>query len=763
MTYVGSGFQNRSTTTTGSSTTTVTHDAYGRDSVVSNPLSQATTTVYNVLNRVTSVTQPGSAVTSMSVSENTGSHTATVSVTDPRSLVFSSVGNALGWNTSATDPQSNASSLGYDRNGFLRRAVNRASGVVTADYDSLGRAVSVVANGNTTSFGFDAVSAPSSAHWNVGASTESRDSVATDAQGRQTTTDITRGSLTFRLTSFFNAQGDRIKLKVAKPSSGTWADSLEFGTDEFSWPFLRPDFGGGFTTLKYSSQRLIDTIRFNSGLQVVPKKYTSLFRPETVTVRTSTGTRAQYRYTYDLLGRITRVDSGNVHDYYSRVYTYDVRGRLATYADQHHFVSDSTREPCPDFQIECEPMPPWEFTWSHVTVRSATYSPDNSGNRTDGSASLSNDRLSSMTGANSVSYSFTYDNEGRRTAKTASGYSQTYGWNDLGQLTWVKTGSDSVAYGYDAAGRRVRKYRSSTGATTYYLWDGDHLLMELDGSGNRVLRYAYQPGIDQPVAVTTSSGTFYYYLDQEGNVISVWNSSNTKVAEYKYDPYGYLVSSSGSLTQPLRWKGREYDSETGLIYMRARYYDPTVGRFISEDPIGLEGGINPYTFADGEPVNRSDPSGLAWQCDEGYQQGDKKIGNDLCHFYLDVVTSLAPYNYIGFTSGRGAPVGGVGGSISGSAGGGGGGATAVRPVNHAECAGAVANALVTAASDATFVLGVGAVIKYGVLAARSVTLARMFAQGSVQGMAFAARARGRTMIATAGSACGGRLSGSRGG
>jgi RHS repeat-associated protein len=89
----------------------------------------------------------------------------------------------------------------------------------------------------------------------------------------------------------------------------------------------------------------------------------------------------------------------------------------------------------------------------------------------------------------------------------------------------------------------------------------------------------------------------------------VWNASNTKVAEYKYDPYGYEVASSGSLTQPLRWKGREYDAETGLIYMRARYYDPTVGRFISEDPIGLAGGINPYTFADGESVNNSDPTG----------------------------------------------------------------------------------------------------------------------------------------------------------
>ena len=139
--------------------------------------------------------------------------------------------------------------------------------------------------------------------------------------------------------------------------------------------------------------------------------------------------------------------------------------------------------------------------------------------------------------------------------------------------------------------------------------------MQLDGSGNRTFEYSYQAGLDAPVAVKASGSTMYYYqLDQSGNVAAVWNTSNSIVARYTYDPYGYTVASSGSVTQPLRWKGREYDSETGLYYMRARYYDPTVERFISEDPIGLVGGINPYAYADGEPVNRADPSGLASGC-----------------------------------------------------------------------------------------------------------------------------------------------------
>ena len=215
-----------------------------------------------------------------------------------------------------------------------------------------------------------------------------------------------------------------------------------------------------------------------------------------------------------------------------------------------------------------------------------------------------------MTGADGRAYSFTYNNEGRLTAKTASGYSQTYSWNALGELIKVKTGSDSVMFGYDAEGRRVRK--THAGTTTYYVWDGEQLAMQLDGSGNRTFEYSYQPGgLDAPVAVKSGSSTYYYQLDETGSVAAVWNASNNTVATYTYDPYGYTVDSSGTLTQNLRWKGAQYDTETGLYYMRARYYDPTVGRFISEDPAGLAGGINPYTYGNGEPVNASDPTGLA--------------------------------------------------------------------------------------------------------------------------------------------------------
>ena len=81
-------------------------------------------------------------------------------------------------------------------------------------------------------------------------------------------------------------------------------------------------------------------------------------------------------------------------------------------------------------------------------------------------------------------------------------------------------------------------------------------------------------------------------------------------SEYRYKPFGNLERNDQNTANSLRFQARPYDTETGLYYFRARYYDPELGRFISEDPIGLAGGINQYAFAGNDPVNNTDPSGL---------------------------------------------------------------------------------------------------------------------------------------------------------
>jgi RHS repeat-associated protein len=180
----------------------------------------------------------------------------------------------------------------------------------------------------------------------------------------------------------------------------------------------------------------------------------------------------------------------------------------------------------------------------------------------------------------------------------------------------VVTNGSTTTYGYDGWGRRIRK--TVGGTRTDYLHDGAHLAVELDAAGKPVREYTYYAGLDQPHSMrrVSDNAVFYYTWESPGHVTGLVGS--TKLAnEYQYTPWGEALRVKEDVPQPLRYAGREYDAESGLYYVRARYYDPELGRFNSEDPIGLAGGINPYVYAGNDPVNSTDPLGL---CAQGYRR-----------------------------------------------------------------------------------------------------------------------------------------------
>ena len=107
-----------------------------------------------------------------------------------------------------------------------------------------------------------------------------------------------------------------------------------------------------------------------------------------------------------------------------------------------------------------------------------------------------------------------------------------------------------------------------------------------------------------------SGTTSYYEADGLGTVTSLSNSSGALAKTYSYDSFGKLVGSSGTISSPYGFTGRELDSETGLTEYRARYYDPQIGRFMSEDPIRFGGGMNFYRYVGNSPLNYVDPFGL---------------------------------------------------------------------------------------------------------------------------------------------------------
>ena len=111
-------------------------------------------------------------------------------------------------------------------------------------------------------------------------------------------------------------------------------------------------------------------------------------------------------------------------------------------------------------------------------------------------------------------------------------------------------------------------------------------------------------------ALRTPLGVYYYATEYPGHVTGLVNGGGQVTHQCGYTPWGEAESVSEYEAQPLRYMARELDPATGLYYVRARWYDPVLARFVSEDPIGLAGGINPYAYVGNSPTNFRDPSGL---------------------------------------------------------------------------------------------------------------------------------------------------------
>jgi RHS repeat-associated protein len=203
----------------------------------------------------------------------------------------------------------------------------------------------------------------------------------------------------------------------------------------------------------------------------------------------------------------------------------------------------------------------------------------------------------------------THDNNGNLV--TASGL--TYAYNARNQLTSVKQGSTTLgAFVHDGLGRRVQ--RTISGVVTKYVYDGWNVVQERDSKNKVTANMLEGPGLDQWLSRIPVSGSAAYYLtDALGSTVGLADPSGVVQTSYTYEPFGKTTVTGTSSTNPFRFTGREEDS-TGalsLYHYRARYYSPTFGRFLSEDPIGFAGGdANLYGYVGNDPVNGMDPSGL---------------------------------------------------------------------------------------------------------------------------------------------------------
>jgi RHS repeat-associated protein len=207
---------------------------------------------------------------------------------------------------------------------------------------------------------------------------------------------------------------------------------------------------------------------------------------------------------------------------------------------------------------------------------------------------------------------YRYDLDGNMTEKISKATIDTihFVWDIENKLTEVRKPGLLVKYEYDAIGRRVSK--EVNGVVTQFRYDGEDMILEMDSKDSLIANYTFGPGIDDPLMMHRDSNNYYYVKDGLGSVTALTDSTGNSVKEYKYGVFGIITDESGDSTlwNPFTYTSREWEKEIGIYFYRARYYDPEMGRFLSEDPIGFDGGdVNIFRYCLNSPTNHVDASG----------------------------------------------------------------------------------------------------------------------------------------------------------
>ena len=220
-----------------------------------------------------------------------------------------------------------------------------------------------------------------------------------------------------------------------------------------------------------------------------------------------------------------------------------------------------------------------------------------------------------------ANHNYQYDVEGNLTQKASTTNPAdvtNYAYDAENRLVQLTVGSPvtaTISYQYDALGRRVAK--TVNGVTTRYVLDGSNVRLELNGS-NQVVAANTESGLDQLLVRDSSTGTDFVHTDGLGSTTTLTDSSGNVIERYRYSSFGqlqvlnpdYTLASRLSPRIPNTYTGREWDSDAGIYFYRARFYSPFMGRFLSQDPLGYYGGDNNYyAYVGGDPINYFDPTG----------------------------------------------------------------------------------------------------------------------------------------------------------
>ncbi|MCU7937401.1 MAG: RHS domain-containing protein [Candidatus Thiodiazotropha sp. (ex Dulcina madagascariensis)] len=553
------------------------HDALDRLIEVIDPLNQSTRFSYDNRDNLLSVTDPNNHTTRYTYDRADRK----TSESRPGGQIIAYTYDPAGNLTSTTDPDGRKTVNTYDAANQLVTQAHYAPGQTTAERTIT---YSYDPNGNLTGWSDGTLSATQ----------------VYDENDRKTQETVNYGTFSLSHSYTYDAAGN--KRTYTGPDNITV--TYHRAQDLLSRIELPNEGSITYNSYQWTQPTKI-TYPGGSNRQT---EYDNLLRPTRIlTQDPGENPLLDYQYHYDATGNILqKATQGKTYGY-----DYDLLQRLT---EAVATTQPETGEP----QTETEG---WQY--------------DPNGNRTVDNLNPgswvydNNDRLQTSPEA-----AYSYDQAGHTISKTVGGVTTSYQYNAEGRLSRIEDENQALiaAYQYDPLGRRVRK--TTPIETVYFHYADEGLVGELDGTGNPVRIYGYQPDstwTTDPIYQKTAQGYAYYQNDHLGTPQQLIQKNGAKVWEGEFRAFGEVVAQTGDWENRLRFAGQYFDSETGNFYNYYRDYDPTTGRYLQSDPIGLDGGLNTYAYVGGNPVRFIDPLGLVYSPGEhGQQYGSECDEEDEC-------------------------------------------------------------------------------------------------------------------------------------
>jgi RHS repeat-associated protein len=566
------------------------YDTYGRPTTVTPTGLPTRTTNYDVLNRPTNLYDGVNASPTVLGYEDSLHLTR---VTDPGGQVYRFTFNAVSWLTQRTDPVSRADGYEYDRDGAARRWTNRRGQTVDQTYDALHRSRAHTPSGAPG----DSLTYSGDARVITGYSAISTETQYLDPRFRPDSVRTVMGGRTFWRRYHY---------------TGRFLDTMSATIDNGAFTFLQRLYavttsrgtldsmrlGSNWTRFRFTPD-LSATVTHFPGTDSLVRGFTERHGPDSIRA----GTALYDRYGYDGFARVQQVTDALSSPNKYRQFSYDSLGHL------RQTIFGTTPTGC-----AWTMQNGWRCTGGG-TDSTHTFAYDSVGNRRDHGGSYTTGNR--ITAFNGCTYGTDYDgNVTSRSYAAAPCPNQnlTFTWTADNRLaSFAVAGGASVTLDYDAFGRLVR--RSVNGSPrSYFLWDGDNLLAELDGTAaGKVAEYSWY-GLDNLHAIVREAFAHHAETDALGNVRALTNLTGLVTRTNTYDEWGRLIAATDTAlgdSARVRWKGALWlGPDAELYYMRNRWYEPWTGRFLSEDPADLDAGLNLYSFAEADPVGGVDPFGL---------------------------------------------------------------------------------------------------------------------------------------------------------